>query len=277
MNKRLHAKWVHLKKNLVKNDEDAVFITDGMERSGKSVFTLQQAAFIDPSICDYTKDPELSRICFSAEEFLEAIKTAKKGQCIVFDEAFRGLSSKKARSKVNNAIVEAMMEMGQKNLVIFIVLPTFFLLELYAAVLRSKALFHVTKMKNSNKRYFKVINRAKKAWLYNQGARKGWNYGVYTRFKDSFPKKYPFGAEFERRYRAKKLASLQAIGTQPKQDKATRFSDEYYKEKLESIIIALHKKKIFGGINKIERWIRENAGISISITEIIKKSKEKQR
>jgi hypothetical protein len=39
------------------------------------------------------------------------------------------------------------MEMGQNNLVVFIVLPTIFLLEMYPAVLRSEALFHIYKNK----------------------------------------------------------------------------------------------------------------------------------
>jgi len=215
INKKLKAHWDKLKDGgLVKRDEDRVYITDGRERTGKSVFAIQQAAYLDPSIIE---DKELSRICFTADEFLTAIRTTESGKCIVFDEAFRGLSSRSALSKTNRSIVQAMMEMGQKNLIVWIVLPSFFMLDLYAAMLRSSSLFHIEKERKSNRRYFKVYNYKKKAKLYQNGVKKGWEYKIPTKFKDYFFNKYPGGAEFEMRYRAKKRKSLESMGFVPEE------------------------------------------------------------
>lgn len=202
IDKSLKHKWDKIKSGLLqKKDEDRTYIVDGRERTGKSVFTLQQAKYIDPTF-------NLDRVCFTPEEFLKQIRTAPQGSCIVFDEAFRGLSSKSSQSKVNKMIVQAMMEMGQRNLITFIVLPTIFLLEIYAAVLRSNALFHIYKDRNGI-RHFKTYNYSKKSQLWNIGRKKGFSY--------RFPKVNVknFGGRFfniysinEEAYRKKKMDSL---------------------------------------------------------------------
>ena len=200
IDKNLVVKWDKLKDGrLIKKDEDRVYLVDGRERTGKSVFTFQQAKYIDPGF-------NLSRVCFSPEEFLHAIRTAGKGEVIVFDEAFRGLSSKATQSKVNKKIVQAMMEMGQRNLVIFIVLPTFFLLEMYAAVLRSNCLFHVYKDKNGDRR-FRIYNYNQKSLLYKVGKKKGFSYSFpKVKLRGRFFNKYAID---EASYRDKKDKSFQ--------------------------------------------------------------------
>lgn len=199
IDKKLQTRWDKLRGGLLeKQDEDRVYIVDGRERTGKSVFTLQQAKYLNPEF-------SVEDVCFTPEEFLNKIRTAPKGSVIVFDEAFRGLSSKGTQSKVNKKLVQAMMEMGQRNLVVFIVLPTFFLLELYAAVLRSHALFHIYK-DSKGKRAFRIYNYQKKSLLYRVGKKKGLSY--------AFPKVIIRGRFFgtygidEQSYRDKKAKSL---------------------------------------------------------------------
>lgn len=202
MDENLKKIWDRIKANLVKNDEDRCYIVDGRERCGKSLFTIQQACYIDPTF-------DISRICFTPEELLNCIRTAKPGQVIIFDEAFRGLSSAQSRSKTNQQIKTALMEMGQRNLVLFIVLPSFFLLDIYAATLRSHALFHIAKEPNSKRRMFKVYNERKKWVLYHLGIKHGANYAKPpSRFKGNFYNKYPID---EQAYRKKKSDALNAL------------------------------------------------------------------
>ncbi len=215
MDPRLRDKWDSIKDGKLKKiDEDRVYIVDGRERAGKSVFALQQAAYIDPTIIK-----DLSRITFSAEETLEAIRNTKstktQTKAIIFDEAFRGLSSKSALSKTNKKIVQSLMEMGQNNTVLFLVSPSVFLLEMYSAVLRSNTLFHILKRK-SGRRSFRAFNYQKKAMLYQIGIKKGWGYKVNTRIVNNFSNKYPGGAEFEKEYRKKKAKSIRAMDTEEK-------------------------------------------------------------
>ena len=227
ISKRLVKAWDKIKGGfLAGKDEDRVFLVDGRERTGKSVFTFQQAKYLDPTF-------DVSRVCFKPEEFLKCIRTAKKGQVIVFDEAFRGLSSKSALSKTNKAVVQAMMEMGQRNLIVFIVLPTFFLLEMYAAVLRSEALFHIYKNK-AGRRKFRVYNYQKKAELYKIGKKKGFSYDwPKVKFRDEF---YNIYAIDEKEYRAKKdKALIEMEGSA--QEEESKYVEMFHK------MVALYRKK----------------------------------
>jgi len=207
IHKKLVRLWDTLRGDkLIKNDEDRVYIVDGRERSGKSVFAIQQASYLDPKF-------SVDNICFTPEDFVEKIRTCEKGRVIVFDEAFRGLSSAASRSKVNQKIKQAMMEMGQKNLIIFIVLPSFFLLDIYAAMLRSNSLFHVYRNKKGKRGFFKAYNYKKKAQLYQTGLKKGWSYSKPdTKFRGMFGGKYPID---EIAYRKKKDKSLREMEKSP--------------------------------------------------------------
>tara|TARA_R100001530_G_scaffold50970_1_gene37842 strand:+ start:2282 stop:3196 length:915 start_codon:yes stop_codon:yes gene_type:complete len=199
---KILKKWDKLREGkLKKKDEDRVYIVDGRERTGKSVLTLQFAKYIDPTF-------NVDRVCFSPDEFLKQIREAPAGSCVIFDEAFRGLSSKGSQSKINKKIVQAMMEMGQRNLIVFIVLPTFFLLELYAAVLRSNCLFHVYKDKKG-KRMYKTYNFSKKSVLFNYGKKKGFSYAIpKVSVRSTGGKFFNIYSISEKKYRQKKLDSL---------------------------------------------------------------------
>ena len=214
---KIKKKWDTLRgMKLQKKDEDRVYIVDGRERTGKSVLALQFARYIDPTF-------SVDRVCFTPEEFLKNIRESPPGSVVVFDEAFRGLSSKGSQSKVNKMIVQAMMEMGQRNLIIFIVLPTFFLLELYAAVLRSNALFHVYKDKKG-RRIYKTYNYQKKSILYNYGKKKGFSYSVpKCSAKATGGKFFNIYGINEKKYRQKKLESLEGLDTYAKEEKENKF------------------------------------------------------
>lgn len=260
---KLKNRWDKLKNGkLAEWDEDRFYIVDGHEGSGKSLFTIQQAAYIDDTILDDAGGKVLPRICFDVDEFLSAVRntksTSSRTKCVVFDEAFRGMSSKSSLSGTNKKIVEALMEVRQNNLVVFIVSPSFYLLELYPAVLRSKALFHVVKEKGTRLRNVRIFNFEKKAKLYQLGVRKAWGYPVKTKAKVRFFNKYPGGSEFESRYRKKKKDSLTGNGN--KEEKTHK-----WKGQRNSAIKALYESgKTYQEISEI----MELAGTKIGITQI---------
>lgn len=150
-----------IKGSLVKKDKDYVLVVDGMEGSGKSTFAFQIGKYVDPTL-------NINRICFDAETFRDVVYKAKKGQCIIYDEAFTGLSSRSSLSGVNRMLVSLMMQMRQKNLFIIIVLPTFFLLDKYVAIFRARTLLHVYELKG-RRGYFKVYNQKLKRLLFLKG------------------------------------------------------------------------------------------------------------
>lgn len=255
MHPGLKNRWDKIKDGkLTIADEDRAYVTDGRERCGKSLFTIQQISYIDPTILNDEKDGEtlppiplgnitswetdspwkreairrwkegtlLPRITFTARTTLSSIRKTrsdkKNTKGILFDEAFRGMSSKGSLSKENKQLVQALMEMGQSNLVLWIASPSFFLLELYPAILRTNALFHVKKDKKSKRRIVCVYNYKKKAILYQIGVRKGWGYPIKTKQKTNFFNIYPGGKDFEYRYRLKKHLELQEMDKEPEKE-----------------------------------------------------------
>jgi len=186
------------KYHVLTKDWDRVFIIDGAEGTGKSLLGLQLGYYIDRTL-------NLDRVTFSGEDFTDAIKKAEKGQCIIFDEAFNGLSSGGAMSSMNKLIVRNLQECRQKNLFIIIILPTIFLLQKYVAIFRSQCLFHVYSTSKGERGYYRVYNRNNKKYLYLAG-KKFYSYSKpFLRKSFIFRGKYPLN---EQEYRKKKLESL---------------------------------------------------------------------
>lgn len=187
-----------IKKKVLK-DDDRVFVVDGGEGSGKSVFTMQLAAKVDPNFC-------LERVAFTPEEFIKIVKGANKYEAVVFDEAFTGLASRASLSRVNNLIVSLMMEMRQKNLFVFIVMPSIFFLERYVVLFRANGLFHVYTSKGERGRWM-YFNRSSLKTLYLYG-KKFFSYKFpKANFRGRFYEQYVVD---EAGYRLMKKKSLDA-------------------------------------------------------------------
>src|SRR3990167_7310560 len=193
----LNAIETKIKKRIQRKDQDLVWIIDGKERSGKSTFAIQLAKILDPKF-------NLSKICMTPEEFTKAVIKAKKGDCIVYDEAFTGLSSSGSLTEINRMLVSLMMEMGQKNLYILIVLPTFFMIDRYVALFRAHGLFHVYE-KQGKRGFWTFFNDKKKNFLYLTG-KKYFSYNKpKSRTMGRFTSQY---AVNEEDYRDKKRKTL---------------------------------------------------------------------
>jgi hypothetical protein len=188
--------------DLSKKDKDRVFIVDGAERSGKSVFAMIKGAYMASQL----KSPfNITNICMTPEEFRNKIESSTKNEVIVYDEAHRGMGSARALSEINNILKDLMMEMGQRNLFVIIVLLTFFLLEKYVALFRAAGLFHVYERK-AKRGFWCFFNNKNKLKLYMRG-KKEFNYNCmrWPNYRGRFLNQYPID---EKEYRAKKGASF---------------------------------------------------------------------
>ena len=242
--KRSYFMEDRLKKTLItkirpllhEKDEDCVIAIDGGEGTGKSTLAFQIGKVLDPTL-------NLKRVVFNAETFREAILKAKKGQCIIFDEAFTGFSSRASLSGVNRTLVSLMMQMRQKNLLVLVVLPTFFLLDKYVAMFRTNFLIHVYKNKGV-KGYFRIYNKQKKKLLFLAG-RQTYSYNVKigkvkvtTKFKGRFYGVFALGDEkVEKKYREKKEKSLMDSEKNPMSAGQVK-----YKEQRDKILHLLRKE-----------------------------------
>lgn len=186
-------------REVIQKDLDMIFLYDGYEGSGKSVKAMNDAYYCDPTLI-------LDRITFTPKEFRTEILNAQQYEGIVYDEAYTGLSSRATMSLINRTLVSMLAEIRQKNLFVFIVMPTFFDLDKYVALWRSRALIHVY-MENFNRGYFKFYNMERKKKLYVLG-KKFYNYDKpKPNFRGRFTNFYPIN---EKEYRKKKRESLTA-------------------------------------------------------------------
>lgn len=224
MDGQLHTQLIEKVQPAVqKKDSDFVIAIDGEERAGKSVFAMQIAKVLYP---DFNE----KNVCFTPKEFIGAVTSARRFSCIVFDEAFTGLSSRASLSEVNNLLVSLMMEMGQRNLFIIIVLPTVFLMDKYVALHRAKGLFHVYQ-KEGKRGYWCFYDRKRLKTLFLKG-KKMYEYNVvksmyFGRFQDQYVIE-------EQAYRDKKRSALKL--------KVRRTREDKYKEQRDALIRLVNDK-----------------------------------
>ena len=185
-------------KKEIKNDWDFIFIYDGVEGSGKSVKAMQDAVFCDPNMT-------LKQMAWTPETFKTAILNAEKFQSVIYDESHSGLNSRAAMTSVNRNLVSLLTEIRQKNLFVFIVLPTFFDLDKYVALWRSRALIHVYTKNSFERGYFAFYNVDKKKMMYVKG-KKFYQYSVVKpNFIGRFTNYYPLDQDEYRKLKYKAL------------------------------------------------------------------------
>jgi len=230
--------------DLEKKDKDCIIAIDGAEGSGKTWLSIQWCKYIDPSF-------NLNRIVFTPEEFREAIYKAKKGQAILFDEAFAGFSSRAALSGVNKTLISLMMQIRQKNLFIVIVLPTFFLLDKYISLFRTRILVHVYENKG-RRGFFRVYSKFKKRELIMDKKARTYSYGVRTKKKGRFYGVFALGDENEeKKYRDKKLKALESSEKNPMTSSAVKYREQ------RDIMLYILRKELKIGYRKLETLLGE--------------------
>ncbi len=205
--------------DLQKRDKDCIIAVDGKEGSGKSTLGIQWCKYFDPTF-------DLSRVVFTPEEFREAIYKSKKGQAIMFDEAFTGFSSRSALSGVNRTLISLMMQIRQKNLFIIIVLPTVFLLDKYISIFRTKVLVHVYENK-SRRGFFRVYSSKKKRQLILHKDSKMYSYGIRSQKRGRFYGVFALGDDSEeKKYRKKKMEALKNAEHNPMTSSGIKYREQ---------------------------------------------------
>jgi hypothetical protein len=193
-----HKENLDTASKVIVKDWDMVFVYDGGEGSGKSTKAIQDAFYCDPTLT-------LDRIVFTPYEFKKAVLTATQYQSVVYDEAYTGLSSRATMSLINRTLISMLAEIRQRNLFVFVVMPTFFDLDKYVALWRSRALIHIYTGKSFERGYFAFYNVDLKKDLYING-KKYYSYGKpKPNFTGRFTSFFPLNHE---EYKKKKASAL---------------------------------------------------------------------
>lgn len=241
-----------IKKN-IKKDWDYLFIIDGEVGSGKSVFAQLLAWYCSDG------DFSLDQICFDPKQFKQAVLKAKKYQAIIFDEAFRGLSARAAMTQTNRIIVSMLQEIRQKNLFVFVVLPSIWDVDRYVSLHRCKGLFHVHTDERKYRGFFKFYKREKIMWLLGNSHKMRYKYPAAPQFKGRFTHFYPLGEE---EYKKKKSESLGDYGYEENKENKESLSAKYWKENFLVIKdwLSLNKGKEIKTLREIFESIGLNYG-----------------
>jgi hypothetical protein len=210
---------------IIRRDDDCVIVVDGRERSGKSVLAMQIACALDPTMT-------LERVTLNGKEFRLHIYQGEKYQCVILDEAMDIFYTKESQSWINKFFNKMLAKIGQKNLITILVLPSFFELDKYPALHRSRILLHVYTY-HKQRGYFSFYNYSKKLTLHILG-KKFYDYRrIRPNFKGRFTNYYPLD---EVEYRKKKADSLV-------EDNDDDYMNTKYKIQRDWLIQYLNKKK----------------------------------
>ncbi len=221
--------------SIKKKDFDWVVAVDGTEGGGKSVFAFQIAKILDPNFC-------LEQIAFTANDFVRIVVKARPHSCVVFDEAFTGLSSRSSLSEVNQLLVSLMMEMRQKNLFVILVMPTFFMLDKYAALHRCKGLFHVYLI-DGNRSFWGFYSKQAMKMLYFKGRQYYEYHYVKATIFGRFRNQYTINEE---QYR---VIKKQSLGKKRRKTRA-----DVYKSQRDLLIYDYYKKE-GDNVSKTTRYL----------------------
>jgi len=207
-----------LYKKVYRKNFDGIIFIDGVEGFGKSHFAQQAGFYLAKGFRKKTKFG-LNNIVFTPEQFTKIVLDSPKFTVIIWDEARSGINARRAMSATNNAITDMLAEIRQKNLFIFIVMPTFMDSDKNVAVWRSRALIHIHG-RGFERGYYKFFGYSKKRMLYFLGKKQFYNYNVVTPdFSGRFGE---FWCIDELKYKAKKLGALRAYGNQDVGSKTTK-------------------------------------------------------
>ena len=184
----------------IKNDWDYLFIVDGEVGSGKSVFVSQLAWFCSGG------DIPLDRVAFKASDFQKGVIAAPKYSAVVFDEAFRGLSSRNALGMMNKKVIEMLNEIRQKNLFVFIVMPSAWDLDSHVLLFRTKGTFNIYTDTNKQRGFWKFYQNNTFYKQFFSDRRNRYSYPKFPSLPAGrFMKKYGWD---EVEYLKKKMAAL---------------------------------------------------------------------
>jgi hypothetical protein len=187
-----HKNALDVAKTQIKNDWDFLFAYDGMEGSGKSVKAMQDAFYCDPTLT-------LSSYAFTPDQFCKCIEKAERFSAVVYDEAHSGLNSRATMSLINRSLVSMLTEIRQKNLFVFVVLPTFFDLDKYVALWRARALIHIYSKESFERGYFAFYNVDRKKELYLKGKKLYQYNAARPNFVGRFTNHYPLKQDVYRK------------------------------------------------------------------------------
>lgn len=187
----LQKKLDNIKKVLEKK-WDAVILIDGVEGSGKSTLSF---------ICGwYITDGKLTlkNVAEGTQDAIQKLEKLPDKSTLIIDEGSLMFSSKDVMRKEQRTLIKILNVIRQKMMCLIIVAPSFFDLNKYISIDRSRFLLHVYTNKDLERGRFTYFGQKKKKLLYTLGKK---NFNSYSKpradFRGRFSNFDPFGEEYQ--------------------------------------------------------------------------------
>jgi predicted XRE-type DNA-binding protein len=198
---------------IMEKDFDVVFLIDGIEGSGKSRLALFCGYYIsNGKITSYN-------VCSGGTDAIEKLERLPDKSVLIIDEGSLIFSSKEAMKREQVKLIKILNVIRQKRMCLIIVSPSFFNLNKYISVERSRFLLHVYTGRNLERGRYCYFGEKKKKMLYIVGKK---NYNSYKKPRSNFVGNF--------------------------QDFEPPFIMEYEDTKKKSLMEALHEKTTADGI-----------------------------
>lgn len=145
---------------------DWLHLNSGMERSGKSAFSLQQAIFCSNHGLEFPLTKELPNLFFYEKNLSQKMMHVKDQSVVIIDEGAENLFSRNAFMPEVKKIIQTIMIYGAKNIFLIINVPDWRWVDVYIRQSRVRSLAQVyTRPLDKGKRhgrkrgFFELYNR----------------------------------------------------------------------------------------------------------------------
>lgn len=178
---------------------DCVIVIDGKEGSGKSTLALLLGYIL-------TKGKlSINNIAEGATDAIQKLENIK--DLLILDEGSLLFASKDAMRKEYRKMEKILNVIRQKGMVLIIVAPSFFDLNKYVSVSRSRFLLHVYTDRKLNRGFFAYFGEKRKKLLYVIGKK---NFNSYAKPRSNFTGRFTkFEPEWYADYLKTKERTLQ--------------------------------------------------------------------
>lgn len=208
MDSLLAERLSFIEHKLIKKNWDVVILLDGIEGSGKSTLALQIAWVLSKGKLN------MQSLILGLEDAPDKLEKANQGDVFVIDEGSLSFSSRETMKREQVELIKIFNVIRQKNLVLIVVAPSFFDLNKYISVSRSRCLIHVYTDDQLVRGRFAFFNQKRKNILYTEGKK---NYNTYVKPEANFYGRFlqfnPLGEEYDK---AKERSLFEAFQSRKK-------------------------------------------------------------
>lgn len=264
----------------IKKKHDMIILITGLEGTGKSTFAQTLARYID-------KNFNINSVVFTGQDLMKCIDNAKPGQTLIFDEAIMDMASQDFATEMQKVLIKKFTLIRKKRLVIFILIPSIFMLRKYFAIFRTRIMLNCYCPDGISRGYFKFYSFTKKKKLYLKGYKEMDMGCVKPDFKGRFTDTYGLFLD-HREYEKKKDLAIKALTEEKTTDKEKlreAFNDFKLKVKLD---VSNYKTKMKEKFDVLKFKMKENVNKYKELTKKhldninkqsveLQKSKDKKR